>query len=77
MTDIVKKMAINKRVAALYDRLMNEGRHGHYETLFHIVHAERKEAADEIERLRNLLAATNRDLEKALAALDHHLKADR
>ena len=34
------------------------------------------EAADEIERLRKLLAATERDLERALAALDHHLKAD-
>jgi hypothetical protein len=33
-------------------------------------------AADEIERLRKLLAATERDLERALAALDHHLKAD-
>jgi hypothetical protein len=35
------------------------------------------EAADEIERLRALLAATERDLERALAALDHHLKVDR
>jgi hypothetical protein len=35
------------------------------------------EAADEIEQLRKLLAATERDLEMALAALDHHLKADR
>ena len=35
-----------------------------------------KERDDEIERLRPLLAATERDLERALAALDHHLKAD-
>lgn len=32
------------------------------------------EAADEIEQLRALLAATERDLEKALTALDHHMK---
>ena len=31
----------------------------------------------EIERLQKLVAATERDLEKALVALDHHLKADR
>ena len=35
------------------------------------------EAADEIERLEEALGKTERDLEKALAALDHHLKADR
>jgi len=34
-------------------------------------------AADEIERLRDVLGKTERDLERALAALDHHLKADR
>ena len=34
------------------------------------------EAACEIERLRKLVAATEHDLEKALAALDHHLRAD-
>jgi len=36
-----------------------------------------QEAADEIERLRDVLGKTERDLERALAALDHHLKADR
>jgi hypothetical protein len=32
------------------------------------------EAADEIERLRKLLAATERDLGRALFALEHHMK---
>ena len=36
-----------------------------------------QEAGDEIERLRDVLGKTERDLERALAALDHHLKADR
>jgi len=34
------KTAINKRVQARYDKLMLEGKHGHYETMFRVVHEE-------------------------------------
>jgi hypothetical protein len=34
------KTAINKRVQARYDELMLEGKHGHYETMFRVVHEE-------------------------------------
>lgn len=30
----------NARVQARYDELMREGKHGHYETLFRVVHEE-------------------------------------
>ncbi len=38
-----RKTIINKRVQARYDELMREGKHGHYETLFRLVHEERAE----------------------------------
>ncbi|ANL71893.1 hypothetical protein AMC83_CH01910 [Rhizobium phaseoli] len=34
------KTQINKRVQARYDFLMEEGKHGHYETMFKCVHEE-------------------------------------
>lgn len=34
------KTAINARVQNRYDELMREGKHGHYETMFRIVHEE-------------------------------------
>lgn len=54
-----EKTAINKRVQARYDELMREGKHGHYETMFRVVHEERAAAAGQgraelIEALRNL-----------------------
>lgn len=38
--DFDRKTEINKRVAARYDELMQEGKHGHYETMFKVVHEE-------------------------------------
>lgn len=38
----------NARVAARYDELMREGKHGHYETLFRVVR-------EEVERLRAVI----------------------
>jgi hypothetical protein len=32
------KTEINKFVQDLYDKKMQEGKHGHYETMFHVVH---------------------------------------
>lgn len=34
------KIEINQRVQARYDELMLEGKHGHYETMFRVVHEE-------------------------------------
>lgn len=39
----------NTRVQARYDELMSEGRHGHYETMFRVVH-------EEMQRERNRCA---------------------
>lgn len=39
MTPDYDKSALNARVQELYDAKMREGKHGHYETLFHCVHA--------------------------------------
>jgi hypothetical protein len=39
-SDFAAKTAINKRVQARYDELMHEGKHGHYETMFRVVHEE-------------------------------------
>jgi len=33
------KTEMNAFVQSLYDQKMQEGKHGHYETLFHVVHA--------------------------------------
>lgn len=38
------KFEVNRRVQARYDELMRQGRHGHYETMFRIVHEERDRA---------------------------------
>lgn len=35
---IYDKTELNAFVQALYDQKMREGKHGHYETLFHCVH---------------------------------------
>lgn len=35
-----RKAEINKRVRARYDALMTEGAHGHYETMFRVLHEE-------------------------------------
>lgn len=43
------KTEMNAYVAALYDEKMREGKHGHYESLFHVVHKaiERAQPTDE------------------------------
>lgn len=43
------KTEMNAYVAALYDEKMREGKHGHYESLFHVVHKaiERAQPSDE------------------------------
>jgi hypothetical protein len=35
-----EKTARNRRVQARYDELMRQGKHGHYETMFRVVHEE-------------------------------------
>jgi hypothetical protein len=32
------KAAVNKRVQKRYDELMREGKHGHYENMFKVIH---------------------------------------
>lgn len=43
---LAERTAINCAVQARYDTLMAEGKHGHYETLFRIVHEQRAAALD-------------------------------
>ncbi len=43
-----QKIQINRRVQARYDELMREGKHGHYETMFRVVHEERAAASQEM-----------------------------
>ena len=49
------KTEINAIVQARYDELMREGKHGHYENMFKIIHEqiaiERKECAKEAEKM--------------------------
>lgn len=47
-----EKTEINKRAQARYDELMHEGRHGHYETMFRVIHEEIARALAD-ERLLN------------------------
>jgi hypothetical protein len=54
------KNQINKRIQARYDFLMEQGKHGHYETMFRCVHEElaTREAqvqAEEQEKVRGLV----------------------
>lgn len=44
MSERKMKAEINARVQARYDELVAAGQHGHYETLFQIVHEERETA---------------------------------
>lgn len=53
------KEEINKRVSETYNRLMKDAKHGHYETLYHIVHTE-------TEDLRTELAKTQQELAEAV-----------
>jgi hypothetical protein len=41
---LAERTAINCAVQARYDTLMAEGKHGHYETLFKLVHEQRAPA---------------------------------
>ena len=56
------KTQINKRVQARYDFLMEQGNHGHYETMFKCVHEELAEReaqvrAEEREKVAGLVEA--------------------
>lgn len=44
ISEFDRKTEINKRVQARYDEFMAEGKHGHYETMFRVVHEEIKRA---------------------------------
>lgn len=41
-------VSANARVAARYDELMREGKHGHYETMFHVCREERERVFGEL-----------------------------
>lgn len=57
MTPFDKMTERNKRVQARYDELMREGKHGHYETMFRVVHEEVAAALADDEVTVNLLDA--------------------
>lgn len=44
------KTEMNAFVQALYDQKMRDGKHGHYETMFHVVH-KAIEHAEKVERV--------------------------
>ena len=50
----------NCRIQKLYDDLMQEGNHGHYETMFRIVRLEVEAEREECARVCHLYAVDNR-----------------
>lgn len=63
------KTAINAAVQARYDELMAEGKHGHYETLFRIVHEQRAAGA---EAMRLAARAKVREIGEQQEAAGHY-----
>ncbi len=65
--DAAAKIIINSRVQARYDELRAAGKHGHYETMFRVVHEQRADAvaalASEAKRLAEALDDIEKDAE--------------
>lgn len=59
----------NRRVVARYDELMHEGKHGHYETMFRVVH-------EEVQREGNRAELLQEDIDSLHMCLDD-MKAPR
>lgn len=59
MTEFEEKCQRNARVQARYDELMREGKHGHYETMFRVVH-------EEVEAARQSTAPSAEDVAEAV-----------
>ena len=57
------KTEINFFVQDLYDKKMQEGKHGHYETMFHVVHQAIKRATPP-QRTEPLIGCVNHDCAK-------------
>lgn len=65
------KTEMNSFVQNLYDQKMQEGKHGHYETMFHVVHQAIKRLAQPEQQAKNAKhnGHTAEQLEKQLLAL--------